>query len=446
MAGAQLSQLAMTTTDVAYVGRLQEGAMAAMAVGQASYNLFLAFGIGLVAAVSPLAAQAHGAGRSRAACRPLGVGVWCALIYGIVSWAFLYNIDHLYRFLDYQPEVALQATVFVRSIMLGLPAFFVFLAMKNYLDSTSRPRIPFAVAFLAVGLNAVVAYALVFGVWGAPSLGVMGVGIATSMVNLSMAMALVALTWSELAPGFLRSRVSEVKEFLAVGVPIAGSIVMEVGLFVTAALLMGKLGTEEAAAHLIVVTCASSTFMIPLGISFAGATRVGQAIGAGEFTRVRAAGSAAIVVGVGCMMVSGTLFWLSPSQLVEVFWNPEGDTGQVRVFATRLLLIAGVFQVFDGLQVTANGALRGMKDVKVPLLIAFISYWLVGLTAASFLAFSTPLRHQGVWLGLLMGLSCAGVALFLRFFVLSGRLGHDQDLQRRVRAEMSTEGLGGEGG
>jgi MATE family multidrug resistance protein len=318
--------------------------------------------------------------------------------------------------------------------MLGLPAFFVFLSVKNYLDSTSRPRVPFLVAFTAVGLNAVVAYALIFGRWGAPSFGVVGVGMTTSMVNFAMALSLLALTWRRLAPGFLRLRRREALEFLTVGLPIAGSLLLEVGLFVMAALLMGKLGTEEAAAHQIVITCASSTFMIPLGISFAGAARVGQAVGAGQFQRVRAAGLAAIAVGAGCMMISGALFASLPGPLVDVFWSPSGEAGEVRAFAIDLLLIAGIFQVFDGLQVTASGALRGMKDVKVPLLIGFVSYWLVGLSTANYLAFSTPLRHLGVWLGLLSGLVCAGLALSVRFLLLSRRLGHDLELQERARA------------
>jgi MATE family multidrug resistance protein len=435
MAGAQLSQLAMTTTDVAYVGRLHGDALAAMAVGQASYGLFLAFGIGLIAAVSPLSAQAYGAGRREAAGRPMGIGIWCALFYGVLSWVALYHIDHLYSFLAYEPDVSALATRYVRSIMLGLPAFFVFLSIKNYLDSTSRPRIPFLVAFLAVGLNAVIAYALVFGAWGAPQFGVVGVGMTTSTINCFMALTLLAVSWSGLTPGFLKPPRREVSEFLAVGLPIAGSLLLEVGLFVMAALLMGKLGTEEAAAHQIVITCASSTFMIPLGISFAGAARVGQAVGAGAFQRVRAAGLAAMAVGAGCMMVSGALFASIPGPLVDVFWNPAGEAGKVRAFAIDLLLIAGIFQVFDGLQVTASGALRGMKDVKVPLMIGFVSYWLVGLSTANYLAFSTPLRHLGVWLGLLAGLVCAGLALSLRFVILGRRLAHDPLLQRRAKAE-----------
>jgi MATE family multidrug resistance protein len=437
MAGAQLSQLAMTTTDVAFVGRLHEGALAAMAVGQASYGLFMAFGIGLMAAVSPLAAQAYGAGRRDAASRPLGIGIWCALIYGFLSWLALYQIDHLYRYLGYHPEVERQATLFVRTIMLGLPAFFVFLAAKNFLDSTSRPRLPFLVAFLAIGLNAFVAYALVFGSWGMPSFGVVGVGLTTSLVNLVMAAALLALVWKELPPGFWRSPLDQAGEFLAVGLPVACSLLMEVGLFVTAALLMGKLGTEEAAAHLIVITCASSTFMVPLGISFAGSARVGHAVGAGEFHRVRVAGLAAIGLGAGCMMCSGALFALIPETLVEIFWNPDGDPGKVRAFAIELLLIAGIFQIFDGLQVTASGALRGMKDVRAPLVVAFVSYWLVGLSVAYYLAFFTPFRHRGVWTGLLTGLACAGITLAIRFAILSGRLARDPQLQRMARSEVA---------
>lgn len=438
MAGAQLSQLAMTTTDVAFVGRLRGESLAAMAVGQASYGVFLAFGIGLVAAVSPLSSQAFGAGRREDTARPMGAGILCALIFGVLSWLALYRIDALFHMLGYEPSVARLATEYVRNIMVGLPAFFVFLSVKNYFDSTSRPRLPFLVAFLAVGINALAAYGLVYGAWGLPELGVVGVARTTASVNALMAVSLMALVWSELEPGALRPRPHELVEFLRVGLPIAGSLLLEVGLFVMAALLMGRLGTEEAAAHQIVITCASSTFMIPLGISFAGAARVGHAVGAERYADVRPAGLAAMAVGAGCMLLSGALFASIPGHLVDIFWDPSGDPGKVRQFAVDLLLVAGIFQLFDGLQVTASGALRGMKDVKVPLLIALLGYWFVGLGTASYLAFFTPLRHQGVWLGLLTGLACTGVSLSLRFAWLSARLPDDVGLQRRARGLVHT--------
>ncbi len=426
MAGAQLSQLVMTTTGVAFVGRLSGNGLASMAVGYAAYSLFLAFGIGLVAAVNPLVSQAYGGQRPADATRALGVGVSCALVFGLLAQLCLYQVDVLYGYLGYSAEVTQLATDFVRSLMLGLPAFLSFLAFKNYLDSTSRPKFAFVVAFCAIGINALLDYTLVLGRFGVPSIGVMGAGIATSSVNTVMALALYAAVRRELPAKFLRNRWAEFREFLALGLPVAGTLLMEVGLFAACALLMGRLGPEEAAAHQIVITCASATFMIPLGISFAGATRVGQAIGAQEWSRVRPAGLAAIGVGLGCMMVSGLIFLTFPEQLVDLLWQPVDGGEKVKKLAIELLAIAAVFQMFDGLQVTTSGALRGMKDVKIPMLIGFVSYWAVGLVVAAGLGLGTPLRHLGVWLGLLSGLVFAGTILLLRFLRIS-RLISKQD-------------------
>ena len=424
MAGAQLSQLAMTTTDVAFVGRLQGEALAAMAVGQASYAFFLSAGIGLMAAVNPLVSQAYGARQGKEVLgRPVAVGCWCALLYTLVCWFCLWNIDLLFQKMAYEPAVCLSATAYTRAVMLGLPACFVFLCLKNYLDAVSRPRLPFLVSFLGVGVNAVADYALIFGKWGFPQLGVMGTGLATSLVNLFMVLCLLALAWEgDFTRALWRPLRSDIREFLGVGLPIAGSILLEVGFFVAASLLMGKLGSDETAAHQIVMTCASLTFMVPLGLSFAGSTRVGQAVGAGQEARVQVAGLVAIALGVGFMFLSGSVFLAAPGSIVDLFWNPLQTDDRVRGLAIDLLRIAGIFQVFDGLQVTTGGALRGMKDVRIPMLIALASYWLVGLPTSIYLAFHTPLRHRGLWLGLLTGLVCSGLGLLVRFWLLSRRL------------------------
>lgn len=423
MAGAQLSQLAMTTTDVLYVGRLGiDSALASMSVGQASYGILLSFGIGLIAAVNPLVSQAHGAGDRKAAQQALALGLGCALFYGFTSWLILGRIDLLYSQLHYPPQVAGPATQYVHWLMFGLPAFFSFLAIKNYLDSTSRPRLPFFIAFLAVGINVVLDYAFVYGRLGLPAWGMVGVGIATSSVNWIMALSMFALISKELEPNWWRPNPGDIKHFLTLALPTAFALLMEVSLFAAAALMMGVLGTDEAAAHQIVVTCTSATFMVPLGISFAGATRVGQAIGAHRFYDVRRAGLAAIFVGTATMLLSGTAFSLLPNQIVSLFWDPAQGGGHVRTFAVDLLLIASIFQFFDGMQITSASALRGMKDVKVPLALAFTSYWLVGLSTSLTLAFATPLRHRGVWIGLLAGLACAALLLLLRFMILSTRL------------------------
>lgn len=435
MAGAQLSQLAMGTTDVAFVGRLQGEALAAMTVGQAAYGFFLMFGIGILAAVGPLVSQAYGAQKDSDTAIPVVVGCWCALLCSLLAWLFLWPIDVLFGWLEYDPRVIAKATSYTRAVMLGLPACFIYLTLKNYADSISRPRIPFLVAVCGIFVNGVADYALIFGRWGFPNLGVMGTGLATSIVNVFMMIALIALLWKpEFSKALFRTRILDFREFLSIGLPIAASTCLEVGLFVVAALMMGKLGTSEAAAHQIVLVCAATTFMVPLGISFAGGTRVGQAIGAKNFAGVRPAGLAAIGVGTAFMVMSALLFMLVPGPIVDLFWTPTSEGGDsVRNFAIELLFIAGVFQIFDGLQVTAGGALRGMKDVKIPLAIAVASYWIVGLTTASYLAFYTPLRHRGLWLGLLAGLGCAAVGLLLRFLILSRRLTEDPDLQAKAQ-------------
>ena len=427
MAGAQLSQLAMTTTAVAFVGRLHGDGLASMAVGNAAYGIFLASGIGLVAAVNPLVSQAYGAGRREEASRALGVGILCAVVYGLFAQACLYHVDELYGWLGYTPAVTAIATSFVRSLMLGLPGFLCFLAIKNYLDSTSRPKLAFWIAFCAIALNGLLDYVLVFGRWGVPSLGVMGAGLATSTVNVSMALALYLAVRTELPRGALRPDPAALKEFLSLGLPVAGALLMEVGLFAVCALLMGRLGPHEAAAHQIVITCASTTFMIPLGISFAGATRVGQAIGAKQWSRVRPAGLAAVSVGVGCMFASGALFVLAPELLVSLLWDPALGGEEVRRLAVQLLAVAAIFQFFDGLQVTTSGALRGMKDVKAPMVISFVCYWVIGFSVAIGLGLYTEWRHLGIWVGLLSGLTCAGTVLFLRFLTLSRRLAKQDD-------------------
>lgn len=421
MAGAQLSQLAMTTTDVAFVGRLPGNGLASMAVGYAAYGIFLSFGIGLIAAVNPLASQAHGAGKRADTSSALAVGIVCAVLYGVLAQLCLFQVDKLYLLLGYSPSVTAVATSFVRALMLGLPAFLSFLAIKNYLDSTSRPKPAFVIAFAAIALNGLLDYTLVWGGFGIPAVGVTGAGVATSLVNLAMAFALYGVVRRELPPRFLKVDSGALKEFLSLGLPVAGSLLMEVGLFAICALLMGALGPDEAAAHQIVITCASATFMVPLGISFAGATRVGQAIGARELHRVRSAGLAAIAVGVATMLVSGALFLTVPQLFVDLLWKPEGES-RVKEMAVQLLAIAAFFQIFDGLQVTTSGALRGMKDVETPMAICFASYWIVGVSVAVGVGFLTEFRHLGVWFGLLSGLALAGTILFLRFWQISGRV------------------------
>lgn len=443
MAGAQLSQILMNTTDVALVGRLSGDALAAMAVGQAAYGMLLSVGIGLVAAVGPMVSQAHGAGNNPAIARTVAVGVYVSFLVGLLFCLPLYFVDKLFLYLEYSPEMTQLATGYTRAVMLGLPFAFLFLVQKNYMDSISKPRLPMLIATVGVVVNAIADYAFMYGRLGFPTLGVTGTGLATTAVNLFMALVMLPLVWSpQLTAAVKATRARVWREFFEVGLPIAGSIGIEVGLFVVGALMMGKLGSDEAAAHQIVLVCAAATFMVPLGISFAGSTRVGQAVGRRDFAAVRPAGISAIAVGSGFMLFTATLFLLTPGTFVEIFWEPGIEkSAAVKTYAMQLLVIAGFFQIFDGMQVTAMGALRGIKDVKIPLVIGGLSYWVVGLGSATYLTFYTELRHRGLWLGFLFGLATAGIVLTLRFLALSSQLVSDKELQRRVSVEAINEDM-----
>lgn len=434
MAGAQLSQTLMGTTDVALVGRLKGDALAAMAVGQACYGFLFALGVGLMAAVSPLISQAHGAHNHKLIARTMTIGVCLAFLAALPCWALLYQVDVLFATLGYQGEMSRLAVSYTRVLMLGLPFAFLFVMLKNTLDSVSRPRWPLAIAVAGIFVNGVADYGFIFGLWGLPELGVVGTGVATSLVNLFMAVTLffIARAPARFNRGYLKDKAAW-SEILSIGLPIAGSIGVEVGLFVAGALLMGKLGVQEAAAHQIVMTLAATAFMVPLGVSFAGSTRVGQAVGRKDYAAVRPAGFAAILVGCGFMVITAILFLTFPETLIKLFWAPNSEKTQgTLTLALQLLAIAGFFQIADGLQVTAIGVLRGMKDVKIPLLIGGLSYWGVGLGSAIYLAFYTPLRHLGVWIGFLLGLATTGTVLLLRFSILSRRLIWDTELQKAV--------------
>ena len=437
MAFAQISHTLMGATDVALVGRLQGESLAAMAVGQAAYGLLLSLGMGIVAAVGPLVSQAHGAGNKPVIARTVAVGVGCSFLLSLLFWPLLYGSDLLFYHLDYPPEMRELATGYCRAVMWGLPFAFLFLVQKNYLDSISRPRWPMVCSLLGILVNGLADYAFMYGRFGFPELGVAGTGLATSAVNGFMALALIPMVWnSEFVQALWRQKRQDWKEFLEIGVPIAGSIGIEVVLFVVGALMMGKLGSDEAGAHQIVLTCAATTFMVPLGVSFAGTTRVGQAVGRRDFAAVRPAGVAAITVGTCFMVLTAGLFLLWPDFFVELFWEPGLEKSpKVGVFAAELLVIAGFFQIADGIQVTSIGALRGPKDVNIPLLVAIFSYWFVGMGSASYMTFYTSLRHRGLWLGFLLGLITAALILGVRFLLLSTRLTHDEELQKAASAE-----------
>ncbi len=326
------------------------------------------------------------------------------------------------RWLGQDPATARLAAAWLRAIALGLPAFLGFGALRSFCEGVSRPVAVTGIALASVALHIVLNLGFVFGRFGLPALGAVGSGYASAITTWAMFGALALFV--SLHPGLQRFRAMHIGrprwpllgEVFRVGLPVGGAFFIEAGLFSATALLMGRLGATELAAHQIAIQCASITFMTALGTGLAGAVRTGQAVGRGDALGVRQAGLVSISLAVAFMTFSAVAFVLLPTPIISLYLDPTAPrNAEVIRLASVLLGIAGAFQFFDGLQVSAAGALRGLKDTRAAMLIGLFSYWGVGLTSGSVMAFGLGWGAVGLWWGLVAGLATAGAALLTRF-------------------------------
>jgi MATE family, multidrug efflux pump len=295
--------------------------------------------------------------------------------------------------------------------------------LRFFVAALGRPNAALIVMVLAVLLNAVLAWGLIFGRLGLPALGVVGAGLATSVANTFSFAALLGFVLVDrrlrrfyILGRFWRADWHRLRELLRVGLPIGFILVMEVGLFSAAVQLMGLLGTAEIAAHQIALQCASIAFMVPLGIGQAATVRVGLAAGQRDAAAVRRAGWVALGLGVAFMSSAALLMWLAPHALVGLFLDLDrSENTRVVALAVAFLGVAALFQIVDGVQTIALGALRGLKDTRVPAMLAAAGYWLVGFPTGALLAFRGGMGGIGVWWGLAIGLAVVAVLALQRF-------------------------------
>jgi MATE family multidrug resistance protein len=297
---------------------------------------------------------------------------------------------------------------------LSLVPVFYFQVQRQYLDALGRPWVGTTILLADVGLNALLNWMFIWGHLGAPALGLTGSGVAT-LVARTLAVGIIAL-WLRGEPraagGLRRERF---RGMLGIGVPAAGSLLFESGAFAAAALMMGWLGAVPLAAHQVALSCAAFTFMFPLGLSMATSIRISKARGEGRMAALRPIGFGALGLSSVVMLAFATVFALGGPWLARGF-TPDRTVVEL---AGRLLVVAAIFQLFDGGQVVSAGALRGLTDVKVPTAITFTAYWVIALPGAYLLAFHTPLGPLGVWTALAAGLACAAVLLGWRFHRLT---------------------------
>jgi MATE family multidrug resistance protein len=433
LAAANLAQMAMAVTNTVMVGRLGATPLAAAGLGG---MLFFTLGVmlqGILFAVAPLVAHALGAGNREAAGRIAGAGLVLAMLLGLPFVAALTNLDGLLQVLGYDPFLAGEIGNYLRALAWGAPAFLGFAVLRSLLAALSHARPVMAVLLICVAGNALLNWVLIFGNLGMPPLGVVGSGYASAINQWAMLAGLALFI--RILPGVAGLRMlrgvfavaasrSEVAGILRLGLPIGGIRGIEVGVFMTAGILMGLLGAAALGAHQLVLNCAGITFMVPLGIAQGATVRVAYQLGAGRAFAARRAGSVALALGIGFMSAAAVILWTLPDAIIGFYLDIADPANRETVqIARHLIAIAAVFQVFDGMQVIAAGALRGYRDTLVPMLLASFGYWGVGFAGCWLFAFPLGYGAVGLWWGLALGLATVALLLTLRLHLLAPRIG-----------------------
>jgi multidrug resistance protein, MATE family len=427
LASANLAQMAMGVTDSAMVGRL--GAMPLAAAGLGGM-LYFTGGVtlqGVLSAVAPIAAQALGGGDRATAGRIAGAGLVLAALFALPFVAALMATSCLLVAVGYDPALAAAIGRFLRAIAWGAPAFLGFAVLRSMLAALSHTGAVMAVLAICVLGNAALNWLLIWGHLGAPALGLVGSGYA-SAINQWLIFAGLALS-TRILPSLNALRILcqigavrrvEFAEILRLGLPIGGIMAIEVGVFVATGVLMGLLGAAALGANQLALHCSGVSFMVPLGLGQAATVRVAFELGAGRPAAARRAACVALALGIAFMSMTAILFWTLPQTIIAVYVDTaDPNNRELVAIAGRLLAIAAAYQVFDGMQTIAAGALRGYKDTFLPMLLAAAGYWGAGFLGGWLFAFPLALGPVGLWWGLALGLAVVAILLTLRLRLLA---------------------------
>src|ERR1700722_3412378 len=439
----QLGQIAMMTTDLVLIGRLGDEAVAAAALAHTVFFISFTFGMGLVSAVAPLAAQAFGARDPRMVRRALRVGLWAALAMSLPMLVLPLFGERILLALGQAPATAHLAQSYLFGLAWGITPALWFLAIRGFMGAVNRPEPVLWITLVAIPVNAALGYLLIYGELGLPRLGLLGAGIATTTVNFGMFLA--GLGFVSGRHPFRKYHVlgriwridwTLMRQLIAIGAPISFSFLLEYGLFGAAAILMGLISTTALAAHQIALQIAAILFMVPFGVGMAATVRVGHAvgrggvaaavggghaIGRGDAPEVKRAGSVATSLGIVFMSAMTLAVIFGRFAIARLFFGEAAESAGVIDLTATLLMVGATFFVADGIQTVVAGGVRGMNDTRIPLLFAAISYWLIGFPAAYGLAFRMELGAVGVWIGLSCGTAVYAVLLILRFRRLADR-------------------------
>jgi len=420
---SQMAHMLMVFTDTVMMGKLGPESLAGGGLGAASYNFVSFFCVGVMAAVGTLVSIRRGANDHDGATRLTQAGLWLAWGMALVAALILWNLSPILAHFGQTEANVHMASQFLITLPLALPGLLSFMALRGFTSALGRATPVMVISLVGVAANFGLNYAFIQGLFGLPHWGLMGIGLVTAVVTNSMALALFlhiryhsAYAAYPVHKDLMNLSRTCLKELWRLGLPIGGTYAVEVGLFTFAAFCMGAMGSTQMAAHQIALQSVSMAFMVPVGISYAVTMRIGLHYGSGNLLQARMAGRVGIGFGGLLMLAFGIFFWVAPHAVIGLFVDLNDPKYQdVVELAVKLLAIAAWFEILDGTQTIAMGAIRGFKDAKTTFLIGLFSYWVVGAPLAWGFGFLAYQGAEGVWWGLALGLLCSAVALTYAF-------------------------------
>ncbi|MEM8548492.1 MAG: MATE family efflux transporter [Pseudomonadota bacterium] len=422
-----LALAGMGLADTVMAGRgLGAAALAAVAVGSSAWFLFFFIPLGILTAISPIGARYIGAGQPTLIGRYLRQGGYLSQVIAAFIMAVIwFGAAPTLTAIGIDPEFRHLTVDYLRAIIWGAPAICAYLVLRYTTEATGYTLPVMLVTIVSLVVNVIGNYAFMFGNFGAPALGAAGAGVASAITMWAMFLLMLGyMVWNpryrqyELFVASRGPSWPELREIVVIGVPIMVSIVAEAGLFSAVSMLMGRLSANIAAAHQIAMNYATFMFMVPLGLNGATTILVGQAIGQSDLALARSRGFRGIVLCGAFMAVSAAVLLLFRDGIVSLYTSDP----DVQAVALTLLLVAAVFQISDGIQVGASGALRGLQDTQVPMYLTTVAYWGIGFPLAYVAALVLRWSPAMIWCGLVVGLTCSAVALIVRFNWSSGAL------------------------
>ncbi len=424
--------------DNIMVGQIGTAELAAVSLGNSFMFIAMSLGIGFSTAVTPLIAEADSANNFKQAKSTFKHGLFLCTVLGIVLFLGVYFAKPLLYLMQQPQEVVALAIPYLDLVAFSLIPLIVFQALKQFSDGMSMTRYPMYATLIANIVNIVLNYLLIFGKFGFPTLGIVGAAYGTVISRFIM---LAYLWWLLAKKERTKALVTNIKLFVLeklmlqklinLGAPSAMQMLFEVAIFTAAIWLSGLLGKNAQAANQIALNLSSMTFMVAMGLSVASMIRVGNQKGLQNYKELRRIAFSIFLLGILLAIFFGSVFFLFHKSLPKIYVDftditNYADNLEVVSIASQLLFAAAIFQISDTIQVVVLGALRGLQDVKIPTIITFVSYWVIGFPTSYFLGKATRYGSFGIWLGLLAGLSTAAILLYLRFNYLTSKLIREQ--------------------